>query len=505
MENQVLINETPVWKKVLFYILCALFPVAGLLFYVIDKNNNEDKNKIYYKISFISIIAITSVFLGVLLLTFDGPEVLGLNFRKLALIFFTYYLLNGIGYLVASKVYFNKFETVEFKKEKTYRYAKILISSLTALFAILIVYFLDEIVTSFPKGFPFEEFEYTYGTPTVAFYAICILIGALTTWSIAQEKARDEGYSRSIFETIFYLAFPAGIIGARAWWVISEWNRDLAGNHSLAAIFDFRGGGLAIQGGVILGAMVGMWFMCEFHREMKLRKAMDLIIPGILLAQAIGRFGNFFNVEVYGALVDPADWWFIPKVIITHCQTAKNGNFYIPLFLIEAVLNTIGYFVLTYGAGKGLKKWIVNGDLAFGYLVWYGVVRFLLEPLRNPIYQMPTSMYMSAAFIIAGVLAIIVNHLIAYFTSKDSWINRRDQLYTKFHAGAERFESLPKWAKILLALPIVNGFAYSYYRFIKGHFFSAFFNIFLGATITWIVDIIFIILDKPLLFTKQYV
>ena len=108
MENQVLINETPVWKKVLFYVLCALFPVAGLLFYVIDKNNNEDKNKIYYKISFISIIAITSVILGVLLLTFDGPEVLGLNFRKLALIFFTYYLLNFVNFLTSDEIRPNK-------------------------------------------------------------------------------------------------------------------------------------------------------------------------------------------------------------------------------------------------------------------------------------------------------------------------------------------------------------------------------------------------------------
>ena len=66
---------------------------------------------------------------------------------------------------------------------------------------------------------------------------------------------------------------------------------------------------------------------------MKISKAIDLVIPGILLAQAIGRLGNFFNVEVYGALANPDDWWFLPKVIITHFQDATGGKFYIPLLL----------------------------------------------------------------------------------------------------------------------------------------------------------------------------
>ena len=501
------IQERPLWKDILFYVLCALFPGVGLMFLMIDKNNNTKTNKKNYLVSLISISVITLSFLvfTILFAVNNNFVFIGLSYRKIGLIYFTYYLINSISYLVFIKIYFNKFETIEYKKEKYYRILKYICVFLTVIFSVLIVYFLDEIVTSFPRGFPFEEFKYSSATPTIAFYAICILIGALVAWFVAREKARDEGYDRSIFETIFYLAFPAGIIGARAWWVISEWNRDLAGRHTLADIFDFRGGGLAIQGGVLLGALVGIWFMLEFHREMKISKAIDLVIPGILLAQAIGRLGNFFNVEVYGALANPDDWWFLPKVIITHFQDATGGKFYIPLFLIEGLLNVVGYFIITYAIGKGLKKFLVTGDLAFSYLIWYGTVRISLEPLRDSAYKMPTSMYMSAAFIIAGVLCIIINHIINYLKNKEFSIRLKETTYSNFKKCAIKIESLPKWAKLLLSLPVINGFVFGFYRFIKGHYLTGILHIFVGGLLTWILDIIYIVLDKPLLLSKDYV
>ena len=101
------------------------------------------------------------------------------------------------------------------------------------------------------------------------------------------------------------------------------------------------------------------------------------------------------------------------------CNNGTNpalleGEIHVPLFLIEGLLNVAGYFFLTYVVGKLLKKWTVPGDVALGYLIWYGTVRAILEPMRNPAYIMDKniSVWMSIAFVIVGVLGVVVVHLL---------------------------------------------------------------------------------------------
>ena len=120
------IQERPLWKDILFYVLCALFPGVGLMFVMIDKNNNTKTNKKNYLVSLISISVITLSFLvfTILFVVNNDFVFIGLSYRKLALIYFTYYLINSISYLVFIKIYFNKFETTEYKKEKYYRILK---------------------------------------------------------------------------------------------------------------------------------------------------------------------------------------------------------------------------------------------------------------------------------------------------------------------------------------------------------------------------------------------
>ena len=132
-------------------------------------------------------------------------------------------------------------------------------------------------------------------------------------------------------------------------------------------------------------------------------------------------------------------------------------------------------------------------------------MRISLEPLRDSAYKMPTSMYMSAAFIIAGVLCIIINHIINYLKNKEFSIRLKETTYSNFKKCAIKIESLPKWAKLLLSLPVINGFVFGFYRFIKGHYLTGILHIFVGGLLTWILDIIYIVLDKPLLLSKDYV
>lgn len=264
----------------------------------------------------------------------------------------------------------------------------------------------------------------------VTYYAIFIITGALLALWIATRKFMKLGYRRNILESLFYVAFPFGIIGARIWYVIAEWNKSFAGN-SFWDVFKIWDGGLAIQGGIIVGALAGVLFMRKYRKNINIFMAVDLIVPGILIAQAIGRMGNFVNFEVYGAEVSRASWGILPNWILNQMQVtqADPSRIYVPLFLVEAIVNVVGYYVLTYFVGEFLrkKKITIYGDVGFGYLIWYGLTRIVMEPLRNGNFIMGTkvqaSRLMAIAFVIVGVLAIVCTHILN-IKHKEWFINK---------------------------------------------------------------------------------
>lgn len=503
-EQEIAVEETP--KKelqphtagisYLWAILSFLFPSVGYMLEILWNQTHTEttkKTKIAACIG-TALQGVFTFFLLILVIVLFAKADFTLGQFPIRTCFFFWSLvlsLEGSSFLFFNHFYYRKHYGEE--KRKLFRFGHWFGIGITVLFAILSAYHMDAVLTKLPKGIPFDN-------PKLAFYAIFILIGAFTAYRIAANKARAEGYRADIFETILYLAFPLGIVGARIWWVISEWNRQLT-SHDFLSIIDIRSGGLAIQGGVLLGAWVGMWFVAEKRRkEVSLLKATDLIVPGILIAQAIGRLGNFTNVEVYGAQANPESWSFLPRIIITQMQS-KDGNFYIPLFLIEALANVLGYFVLTYGVGKGLKNWIKNGDLCFGYLVWYGTVRYVMEPLRDPEFIMGTSQQMSLVFIIVGAVLILINHLIHWWMKK--YASKVDSMKKWCETTSDKMNQMSKTTKIILSLPVINGFYYGFYRFIKGHRFSGVTWIIVGSTIGWLIDLIYITQDKPLLMSKD--
>ncbi len=510
MEDLKIVKERPKFLSILLYILCALFPAVGFMFFIHKDYKDNEKKKIYTDISLVTVgvLGVTCLSFGLVMGANDAINLGGISNRIWLLIVSLYAMLNTSGFLVYNFIYFDK-ETDDSYRTKKYYITKYIFVALLITFSLIFIYNLDEIVTSFPRGIPWETFSYSgTGKFVVAFYAICILLGALVTLFVSSNNAKREGYERSIFEPIFFVGFPMGIVGARLWYVIAEWSEF---KDNLMNIFDIRSGGVAIQGGVLMGAFFGMWIMCEFHREMKLRKAMDLIIPGILLAQAIGRWGNFFNIEVYGSVADPSKWSFLPRVIITHMQ-ALDGNFYVPLFLIESLINIAGYFIITRLIGKLLKKFLKIGDLAFAYFIWYGTVRCIMEPLRNQEFIMgsssqtiPTSVIMSISFIVIGVLSIVINHVYEYLNTKEKVIEWKNKKYEQFHNLALKFENLPKSVRVILALPIIDGFAYSYYRFIKGHYFSAILWFIFGGLFCWVIDLFTLLFANKVVCSKAYV
>ena len=265
--------------------------------------------------------------------------------------------------------------------------------------------------------YPFTKAIYFGSTRIVTFYALFILTGAAIVYFVADHQLHTEGYRKGILENVFYIAFPAGIVGSRLWYVIGQWESEFAGR-DFWHVFAMWEGGLTIIGGALFGTIVGVIFVKLRRKELPLLHAMDIIVPAILIAQGVGRWGNFFNQEVYGQVTDPAKWWFLPNFIIQ--QMTVSGEMRVPLFLIESIANIGGYFVIRYAVGVGLKKYIVPGDLAALYPIWYGITRVIMEPMRDSQYIMDDwwSMYGSYGFILIGVLAIVYLHVTDYLKKK---------------------------------------------------------------------------------------
>jgi len=282
----------------------------------------------------------------------------------------------------------------------------------------------------------------------ITFYAVIIILGALCALLFSSYRARKDGYSKDFFVNVFFVAFPSGIIGGRVWYVIASWS-DFA-NGPWYKVFEIWNGGLAIQGGAIFGILAGVLFVKFRRKNTNLLQAVDWAVPTILFAQAIGRFGNFFNAEVHGNIVSSSAYSTLPSFIInqmgfssTTTYVLPDDKMYVPLFLIEALLNLCGYFLLTHGVESVLKKYRLYGDEGILYLLWYGVIRLILEPLRYSAFNMSSggtlrAVSMSIVFICLGVIGLFLNHLFIRLQLKQEKIICKP-LYKFFINGSTNF------------------------------------------------------------------
>lgn len=224
--------------------------------------------------------------------------------------------------------------------------------------------------------FPNMKDVVVFGNIRITWYAVLILTGAMLAYWLSIRTLKKWGYKKDIFEDFFFYMLPIGIIGARLYYVIFEWQ---AQQYALdpIRIFYIWEGGLAIHGGLIAAIGFGLWYFSK--RCVDGMRIMDAIFPNILLAQAIGRWGNFMNQEAYGGIVS-ADYYtnfpaFIRDRMFIHGECRQ------PTFLFESVGNLLGFILITTLYNKyGRKK---RGDLAFAYLSWYGLVRFIVEGMRT--------------------------------------------------------------------------------------------------------------------------
>lgn len=225
-----------------------------------------------------------------------------------------------------------------------------------------------------PEGFYIGQFE-------VRFYGIILMLGAVAGAFLATREAKRRGYPTEIVWDLMIYLLIGGIIGARLWHILtpppsSGITASWYFTHPLDAL-NIRKGGLGIPGAVIAGVIV-LFF---YARKNKLNFAewTDIAAPGLALGQAIGRWGNFVNQELYGAPTD-LPW----KIFIGpdhRLEGFLNVEYYHPLFLYESIWNLANMFLLLWVSRRFAGR-VKSGDIFLLYLVVYPIGRFLLDFLR---------------------------------------------------------------------------------------------------------------------------
>jgi phosphatidylglycerol---prolipoprotein diacylglyceryl transferase len=217
----------------------------------------------------------------------------------------------------------------------------------------------------------------------VYYYGIILMLGVAGGIGIANSEAkRKKANVAFLLDSWLLVAMVfGGVIGARLWHIFtpqpSQGITPLYYLQNLDKAINIRNGGLGIPGAVIGGILVLYWFTKKYKESFG--TWLDILAPGILLGQAIGRWGNFVNQELYGAPTDVP--WKIYIDPINRLSDYADVGYYHPIFAYEMIWNLASMFLLLWVAKKYAKK-LKTGDIFFMYLITYPTIRILLEFLR---------------------------------------------------------------------------------------------------------------------------
>ncbi len=252
------------------------------------------------------------------------------------------------------------------------------------------------------------------GSMPVYWYGVIIGVASLLGLLLAVRNGKKEDIDENFFYDLFPFALLFAIMGARIYYVIFEWD---AYKDNLLEIFNLRHGGLALYGGLIGGGL--FLFIYCIRKKINFAKLADITIPSFILGQAIGRYGNFFNLEAYGTYTNnmfsmqllKSDVKYFNDDILNNIVNI-NGMEYIqvhPTFFYES---TINLFILTFLLFR-LPRRKFYGEIVLWYMTLYGMNRFFVEGLR--VDQLiiantgiAVSQALSLVMIIAGVVGMFV-------------------------------------------------------------------------------------------------
>ncbi len=254
-----------------------------------------------------------------------------------------------------------------------------------------------------------DPIAFQIGPFPVHWYGIAYAVGLTAVYFLVTWLVRRAGRNPDLVSNGLIIIAVAALIGGRLYHVIDQWHlyRD-----NLAAIILPPYSGLGVYGGIATGTLAGWWYFTVRHHESFWTWA-DIIAPGLFLMQAIGRWGNFFNQELYGPPTNLP--WGIPidcahRVATKYaCEVVPEATRFHPLFLYESLSGFLGAAFLVFLFVR-FRHRLRPGSLLLIFFIWYGAVRFGLETLRENnwvLFGIPTAQLVSMGVIAIGVIGLV--------------------------------------------------------------------------------------------------
>ncbi len=248
------------------------------------------------------------------------------------------------------------------------------------------------------------------GPLSIGWYGVCYAIGLAVAYVVLVRLARIAGEDPDVVGNGIIVVSLAALIGGRLYHVIDQWA--LYANDPLKIILPPYSG-LGVYGGIASGTLAAWWY--ARRRGVSFPRWADVIAPALFVMQSIGRWGNYFNQELYGPPTTSP--WAIPidcahRLEAYACPGVAEATRFHPLFLYESLSGFAGAAFLVV-LGYRLRARLRPGDLLLVFFIWYGVTRFLLEFLREDnwtFFGVPTAQIVSIGFIVVGVAGLLVRH-----------------------------------------------------------------------------------------------
>lgn len=260
----------------------------------------------------------------------------------------------------------------------------------------------------FPASIPSPSLQYfQFGPFTVHIYALCILVGIIIAWQVTARRLAKRGADRGAALDFTVWAVVMGIIGARIYHVVTHWGDYFGPGKNFLEVFAIWNGGIAIFG-ALMGGAIGVLIASRLT-GIRFWSFADALVPGLLLAQAFGRLGNWFNHELFGG---PTTLPWGLEIEISNPAFPIGllaGTLFHPTFLYEIIWNLLGVVLLLAIERRLHPRW---GTFFGMYLIWYGVGRFFIEGLRvDPslvILGLRSNELTSLIAVVLGIAIIIV-------------------------------------------------------------------------------------------------
>ncbi|HCZ2025516.1 TPA: prolipoprotein diacylglyceryl transferase [Staphylococcus aureus] len=247
-----------------------------------------------------------------------------------------------------------------------------------------------------------DPVAFNLGPLSVRWYGIIIAVGILLGYFVAQRALVKAGLHKDTLVDIIFYSALFGFIAARIYFVIFQWPYYAENPSEIIKIWH---GGIAIHGGLIGGFIAGV-IVCKV-KNLNPFQIGDIVAPSIILAQGIGRWGNFMNHEAHGGSVSRAflEQLHLPNFIIENMYI--NGQYYHPTFLYESIWDVAGFIILV-----NIRKHLKLGETFFLYLTWYSIGRFFIEELRTDSLMLTSNI--RVAQLVSILLILISISLIVY-------------------------------------------------------------------------------------------